>query len=67
MRNEWIALQIFAIGLQITGAIMIGNWWTALGIALMLWGYGTMTAAKLTRKGKPHIIKDWLGNPHVEP
>lgn len=67
-RNEWIALQLFAIGLQLTGAIMIGNWWTALGIAFMMWGYGVMNAAKLPRKddGKPKVVKDWLGNQHIE-
>jgi hypothetical protein len=66
MRSEWIAAQIFAIMCQATGAFLIGDWKIASGVFLAMWGYGTMITAKRWRKGPPSIVKDWLGNPHVE-
>lgn len=67
MNKAQFAAQIIGILFGCAGIYVIGNWQVASGIFLMFWGNNMMVTIppKDETKG-PGLIKDWLGNKHVE-
>lgn len=64
MTDETIGQRIFGFMLVCTGAYMAG-WGIAFAILLMITGHHMMVFPNRNR-GPRKVVKDWIGNPHLE-